>query len=323
MLDRLVLVQAHDAQAVLWAAEQALRCPAIGAVLAWPVALDDRRVRRLQLAAETGGSCGLLYRPPTAALPSSPAALRLRLKALSPGLHVVSQEARCGRALLVCLLLARLRLASAGVAGFCRCMFTGRHRTRWLRSRLWRCGPVQWSAQVSPHLMANGSAALWLEIGAVTAARRARPVARTRYRRLTPLGIPTSGHCATPQGRRGSAGARRPHRRRQTRGQPSYYAGVALAGAADRPMSTSRPRAPDCNKSVVLAYSLPDRAAFGPDASLYLQRLVRGSAQTAALANATTLLTGAANFLMPSVTPRCCHCSACWPHITFARAIAP
>jgi hypothetical protein len=98
VLDRLVLVQAHDAQAVLWAAEQALRCPAIGAVLAWPAALDDRRVRRLQLAAETGGSCGLLYRPPSAALQSSPAALRLRLRALSPGLHVEIQKARGGRA---------------------------------------------------------------------------------------------------------------------------------------------------------------------------------------------------------------------------------
>ena len=98
VLNRLVLVQAHDARTVLWAAEQALRCPAIGAVLAWPVALDDRGVRRLQLAAETGGSCGLLYRPPSAALQPSPAALRLRLKALSAGLHIEIQKARGGRA---------------------------------------------------------------------------------------------------------------------------------------------------------------------------------------------------------------------------------
>jgi|KBSMisStandDraft_5_1062788.scaffolds.fasta_scaffold01449_9 hypothetical protein len=98
VLDRLLLVQAQDARAALWAAEQALRCPAIGAVLAWPAALDDRRVRRLQLAAETGGSCGLLYRPPLAALQPSPAALRLRLKALGPGLQVEIQKARGGRA---------------------------------------------------------------------------------------------------------------------------------------------------------------------------------------------------------------------------------
>ncbi len=98
VLNRLVLVRAHDTQAVLWAAEQALRCPAVGAVLAWPAALDERRVRRLQLAAETGGSCGLLYRPPSAAQQPSPAALRLRLKALSAGLHVEIQKARGGRA---------------------------------------------------------------------------------------------------------------------------------------------------------------------------------------------------------------------------------
>ena len=98
VLNRLVLVQAHDAHSVLWAAEQALRCPAIGAVLAWPATLDDRRVRRLQLAAETGGSCGVLYRPPSAALQPSPAALRLRLTALKAGLHVEIQKARGGRA---------------------------------------------------------------------------------------------------------------------------------------------------------------------------------------------------------------------------------
>jgi protein ImuA len=98
VLNRVVLVEARDTPSVLWAAEQALRCPAIGAVLAWPAALDDRRVRRLQLAAETGGSCGLLYRPPTAALQPSPAALRLRLKALNAGLHVEIQKARGGRA---------------------------------------------------------------------------------------------------------------------------------------------------------------------------------------------------------------------------------
>ena len=104
VLERLLLVQAHDAKSVLWAAEQALRCPAVGAVLVWPSALDDRRVRRLQLAAETGGSCGLLYRSPAAAQQPSPAALRLRLRAVSTdmgahmghGLHIEIQKARGG-----------------------------------------------------------------------------------------------------------------------------------------------------------------------------------------------------------------------------------
>jgi protein ImuA len=97
-LERLLLVQVRDAQTGLWATEQALRCPAIGAVLAWPAALDDRRIRRLQLAAETGGSCGLLYRPPAAAQQPSPAALRLRLQALDAGLRIEILKARGGRA---------------------------------------------------------------------------------------------------------------------------------------------------------------------------------------------------------------------------------
>jgi hypothetical protein len=96
-LDRLLLVRTQDAKAALWAVEQTLRCPAIGAVLAWPAALDDRRVRRLQLAAEAGGSCGLLYRPPSAAQQPSPAALRLRLKALDAGLRIEVHKARGGR----------------------------------------------------------------------------------------------------------------------------------------------------------------------------------------------------------------------------------
>jgi len=96
-LDRLLLVWTQDAKTALWAAEQTLRCPAIGAVLAWPSALDDRRVRRLQLAAEAGGSCGLLYRPPAAVRQHSPAALRLRLKAQDTGLHIEIHKARGGR----------------------------------------------------------------------------------------------------------------------------------------------------------------------------------------------------------------------------------
>jgi len=96
VLERLLLVEARDAQTALWATEQALRCPAIGAVIAWPAALDDRRVRRLQLAAEAGGSCGLLYRPAAAAQQPSPAALRLRLKSLDDGLHIDILKARGG-----------------------------------------------------------------------------------------------------------------------------------------------------------------------------------------------------------------------------------
>ena len=98
VLERMLVVREHDPAARLWALEQLLRCPAVGAALAWPVALDDRRVRRLQLAAEAGGGCGLLYRPLAAALEHSPAALRLQLQPQAHGLHVEIRKARGGRA---------------------------------------------------------------------------------------------------------------------------------------------------------------------------------------------------------------------------------
>lgn len=72
----MILVRAERWPDALWAMEEALRCPAVtGAVLAlaWEAnrqAGDDRldltATRRLQLAAETSGSLGLLLRPDTA-----------------------------------------------------------------------------------------------------------------------------------------------------------------------------------------------------------------------------------------------------------------
>jgi cell division inhibitor SulA/protein ImuA len=97
-LERVLLIQTRSLQESLWAAEQALRCPAIGAVLGWPAYIVDRNVRRLQLAAEAGGSLGILYRPPEAARESSPAALRLRLHAAPEGLAVEIQKSRGGAA---------------------------------------------------------------------------------------------------------------------------------------------------------------------------------------------------------------------------------
>jgi hypothetical protein len=99
-LERMVLVHTSTLQQSLWATEQALRCPAIGAVLSWPTYIIDRNVRRLQLAAEAGGSIGFLYRPPSAALEHSPAALRLRLHTppdAADGLIVEIRKSRGGR----------------------------------------------------------------------------------------------------------------------------------------------------------------------------------------------------------------------------------
>src|ERR1043166_8957245 len=60
---RLLLVHAQSTQDKLWAMEQDLRSPSCGAMLAWPGTLEDRALRRLQLAAEQGKPLGLLCAP--------------------------------------------------------------------------------------------------------------------------------------------------------------------------------------------------------------------------------------------------------------------
>ncbi|MFC4308933.1 translesion DNA synthesis-associated protein ImuA [Steroidobacter flavus] len=79
-LEHFWIIRAQSAADILWSAEQTLRCKSFGAVLAWPSAIRDREVRRLQLAAEAGNSIGFVYRQPSAARESSPAAVRLRLQ---------------------------------------------------------------------------------------------------------------------------------------------------------------------------------------------------------------------------------------------------
>lgn len=96
-LDRLFLVAARDEREMLWAAEQALRCQAMGAVLLWPKTLLDRCARRLQRAAEAGGTSGFVFRPAAAAATPSPAALRLCLHPRHEGIEVRIIKARGGR----------------------------------------------------------------------------------------------------------------------------------------------------------------------------------------------------------------------------------
>jgi hypothetical protein len=96
-LDRLLIINASNEEDTLWAFEQTLRCKSFGAVVAWPSAVKDREVRRLQLAAEAGRSIGFLYRPPAAALEASPAAVRLKLQAKSTSLQIDILKCRGAR----------------------------------------------------------------------------------------------------------------------------------------------------------------------------------------------------------------------------------
>ncbi|HEX3603592.1 MAG TPA: translesion DNA synthesis-associated protein ImuA [Steroidobacteraceae bacterium] len=76
-LKRLLIVRPASATEALWAAEQALSSGVCAAVLLWLKGTDDRWLRRLKLAAEAGGSLGVLFRPERHRFESSPANLRL------------------------------------------------------------------------------------------------------------------------------------------------------------------------------------------------------------------------------------------------------
>lgn len=62
-LERLIVVRVHHTRDAFWAADQALRCPAVGAVIAPFRKLDECGSRCLQLAAESSGSVGLILMP--------------------------------------------------------------------------------------------------------------------------------------------------------------------------------------------------------------------------------------------------------------------
>ncbi len=77
-LGQLQVVHASPREA-LWAAEQCLRSAACAAVLCWPQTTDDRALRRLQVAAESGQCLGIAFRDARWSRNPSPAPLRLQL----------------------------------------------------------------------------------------------------------------------------------------------------------------------------------------------------------------------------------------------------
>ena len=90
---RVHVLQVHGKDA-WWAAEQCLASNACSAVLCWPQSIDERGLRRLQLAAESGRCLAFAFRDQRHAAQSSPAALRLRVHS---GLRVQVLKCR-GRA---------------------------------------------------------------------------------------------------------------------------------------------------------------------------------------------------------------------------------
>jgi hypothetical protein len=94
-LSRLVVVRTRSERDAQWSTEQALRAANCAAVLAWRTEMDERSVRRLQLAAEEGGNLGVLFLP-DAKHYSSPAPLRLRLAPVHTGVAVHIVKRRSG-----------------------------------------------------------------------------------------------------------------------------------------------------------------------------------------------------------------------------------
>lgn len=83
------VVQAGELRDALWASEQCLRSGSCGAVLCWPQLAEDKALRRLQVAAESGQTLGFACRPLQAVRNPSPAALRIAIDAQPEQLRVL------------------------------------------------------------------------------------------------------------------------------------------------------------------------------------------------------------------------------------------
>ena len=95
-LKRLLVAKPQTSADAWWTAEQALRSGACSAVLSWLSIPDEKRMRRLQLGAESGHAWGVLFRSASAASERSTAALRLRLESTANGLAVHILKRRGG-----------------------------------------------------------------------------------------------------------------------------------------------------------------------------------------------------------------------------------
>ena len=95
-LSRLAVVETGGE--VAWAAEQGLRSGACAAVLVWGGRWEAAALRRLQLAARSGGAMALLFRNEAAAREASPAVLRLLVRPSLTGMEVTVHKQRSGRA---------------------------------------------------------------------------------------------------------------------------------------------------------------------------------------------------------------------------------
>ncbi|MDH3327017.1 MAG: translesion DNA synthesis-associated protein ImuA [Gammaproteobacteria bacterium] len=92
-IEHLVVIPKEESKAEsLWAMEKILRNKSCGIAMSWPQKINDKAMRRLQLAAEEGGSLGFVFRDYQVV--SSPAALRISLSIINHQLQVTLLKAR-------------------------------------------------------------------------------------------------------------------------------------------------------------------------------------------------------------------------------------
>ena len=82
-LTRLVLIHPKTERDVIWVCEESLRCPGVGLVWMDVDRLSGTSFRRLQLAAEEGGTVGFFVRPEIAAQQPSWAEVRLKVRSIA------------------------------------------------------------------------------------------------------------------------------------------------------------------------------------------------------------------------------------------------
>jgi protein ImuA len=90
---QILLVHPQSREDLLWSTEQALRSTTCSAVFSWLGAADYRygELRKLQLAAASGDTLGVLFRPNQAAQNHAPAGLRLQMRAYRQ-VHILKQR---------------------------------------------------------------------------------------------------------------------------------------------------------------------------------------------------------------------------------------
>jgi len=90
---QVLLVHPQNRQDLLWATEQALRSTTCSAVFSWLGAHDYQysELRKLQLAAASGDSLAVLFRPNQAACNHAPSSLRLQMREYRK-VHILKQR---------------------------------------------------------------------------------------------------------------------------------------------------------------------------------------------------------------------------------------